>query len=126
MTTIEMLTDNQGATTRYGAGTRFTLSSNRFSQQLALKLQPNTRYAVQMIPIPDGYRLATNEDRKGPKPARTKYWSCSSFWKWPGNGGSWVPDAAYIVPIEPETVEVQVLGKKKTITRKQAQELGLL
>lgn len=59
--------------------------------------------------IPDGYRLATAEDRKGEKPDDVMFTDCSmSNWGGVARGGGWGNAIEYIVPIKPKVYEVRL------------------
>lgn len=94
----------------------------------ALELEPFTDYVVVMLPMPRGYRLATAEDRKHPKPVGTKVLYDNNQLDDAVMASPWVPEATYFVPVdyEPGSVEVQVLGRTKVITRQCARKLGLI
>lgn len=68
MNVLEMTTGREG-TTVHEASTR-TQSPRIIGTGCWQKnnLKPNTKYACVMVEIPEGYRLATKEDKEGKKP----------------------------------------------------------
>jgi len=67
MKAVEIRTNQKGQTGCYG--NRFWLS---LATDLALGLEPDSRYALMAVKLPDGYRLATDEDKAGIKPKELK------------------------------------------------------
>lgn len=92
-----------------------------------LNLEPGITYLTLMIPMPEGYRIATDEDRKGPKPKGTRHFSssCASLIN-SSLEDAWVADMVYIVPDTPEQVKVIVAGREKMIDYADAERLGLV
>ena len=100
MNVLEMRTNKFGNSNSInGFDARFWETSN---------YKPNTTYAMTLTEMPDGYRLATDEDKKGTKPSWYMHTNLSSNGFM--NGGQingftcdWRQDTIYIVPIETDT-----------------------
>jgi len=94
-------------------------------------LKPYKRYVCAMIPIPDGYRLATDEDMKSNKPDGYKYMENISIgWQngYKYNRGKWHDCRTYIVPIKSERDKKKEaiedkLAEARAIVRKAEEEL---
>ncbi len=103
MNVLEMMTEESGITIPYNdSGKRIPdICGTKHWQRD--NLTPNTRYACCMIPIPEGYRLATEDDRKGAKPAgyshRSNVTNCWLDGRSIG-GKQWDADKLYAVPIK--------------------------
>ena len=99
MIAIEMKTDSRGRTDTGGA---FIWAPNDWEVK---NLKPDTRYACYMVEIPDGYRLATEEDKCGGRfNGRRCYWG--DGWK-EAFGQRWEERIAYIVPIADKNAELR-------------------
>ena len=74
-------------------------------------LKPATSYACVMIEIPDGYRLATEEDMKKPKPEHAKFFSDTERrWK-RVQTYAWARNLLYALPIKPAKRTITIDGK---------------
>lgn len=99
MKAIEMITDGRGLTMlSLVAGHAFV--GNHTDHTLGL--EPDKRYAIMAFELTEGYRLATEEDRKGDIPTGAKYlrglgggWSGVAF-----EGCCFSKDRIYAVPIQ--------------------------
>ncbi len=100
MKAIEMITDSDRITVRRGCVNVNIIGNTDWEQA---NLEPNTRYACCMIPIPEGFRLATEEDFKdGPRSARATS-DLQGVWDVMGgryDGGC--NSIIYAIPIETE------------------------
>lgn len=99
---IEMTTGSTGQTS--GTHSFAYLDTDR-----ALDLEPDSRYLVTAIKLPDGYRMVTEEDRKHPKPDCVMYLLAGKWYA--SRAGEWVKTLEYAIPIdykiEPEEPEVK-------------------
>lgn len=78
-------------------------------------LKPDTNYACIMVEIPEGWRLATEEDRRGEKPKEYGYLSDHgwSFFAKPYGLKYWETDIIYLVKdTPPESDEVRLLKER--------------
>ncbi len=104
MKVIEMITDDEGFTRR-GDGIKAWLGVDEGlpDDWESDNFAPDTRYACCMIPIPDGYRLATEEDfRDGPRVAKTAHSFAPDWDRVNGCYSGDSPELIYAVPIETE------------------------
>ena len=102
---IEMITNGHGVT-----NSATVLCGGDIAAWEAKNLEPSTRYATLLIPIPDGYRLVTDDERKTKKkPSEVRMLSQDSIstglLKAPrvekvGLRTCWAPQALYIIPID--------------------------
>ncbi len=106
MNVIEMRTNKLGVTARNIGGSCLV----GCTAWEANNLLPDTRYACCMIPIPEGYRLATEEDKKhgNPKPEGFLYMDEQTrFGEWSEphrkvTSPTWFTRSIYAVPIKTE------------------------
>jgi len=121
MQTVEYIrtTDNDGHFQHSSLGTSegHTLDTAT-KRQLGIPTIPNCagRWAIACVKLPDGYRLAMDEDKEGPKPSQCMYFS-SVYHEWRTAEPSvicWDSLVVYAIPIDPDidiTVTVKVNGK---------------
>ena len=109
MKAVEIRTNKNGQTDCLVNTFWLSLSTDR-----ALGLEPDSRYAVMAVKLPDGYRLATDEDRNGEKPKNTMRVSASQKFVHSPNPFGWEERyPVYAVPITPPLpfVELKIGGK---------------
>ena len=82
-------------------------------------LKPDTRYAVRMVAVPEGYRVATYEEAAKCDPLGCKFLDSTGSWAsvaWPKGLCRDYKDATYIVPKETE----EDRKKRKSLDRIEA------
>ena len=114
MKAVEIRTNQKGQTGCYG--NRFWLS---LATDLALGLEPDSRYALMAVKLPDGYRLATDEDKAGIKPKNSKRLSSQQRFIHSPNKRGWRGRfPVYAVPITPPApvIKITVDGTEVTLS----------
>ena len=108
MKAIEMMTDDHRITMTRASGEWMPCLQGIGGWEYA-NLKPNTRYACCMVEMPEGYRLATEEDRKGEKPSSAKLLYLNHWENVPQGNHRWDPDSVYIVPIKDKNADAELL-----------------
>ena len=114
MKAVEIRTNQKGQTGFNG--NRFWLS---LATDLALGLKPDSRYALMAVKLPDGYRIATDEDKAGIKPKNSKRLSGQQrFIHSPHKHGWRGRFPVYAVPITPPApvIKITVDGTEVTLS----------
>jgi len=123
MKAIEMMTDAGGITTEIiDVNHTLALVGNTCWEKGNLK--PHTRYACCMVEIPEGYRLANDEDKECDKPQSALFLN-NSYWDSVSNDSCWGFGNVYIVPIADKNAElVERLRKAEEEVAAVRKELG--
>ena len=110
MDALEMRTNELGETKMDLAKDQAAYIANIPSWQKN-NLKPATSYACVMIEIPDGYRLATEEEMQKPKPEHAKFFSDTERRWMRIQTYAWDRDLLYALPIKPAKRTITIDGK---------------